>query len=168
MKRALTLLEVVLVVAIIGMLAAFAIPRFSRATVGADDPAPRYNLNLLRFAIELYYHEHGAYPAQNGDGTHGAGTQEAFANQLTRFTDAYGRTSETRDDTYRFGPYLRLGIPPCPVTPRKGQTAIAMVTVRPAYTASATEAGWVYNCDTGDIALNSNALDPDGASYDGY
>ena len=87
---------------------------------------------------------------------------------MTKFSDADGVTSDTKDATYRYGPYLRGNIPPCPVSPRVGKTGVAMVTTVPAYAAAAADAGWVYNYETGDICVNSDAADQDGVVYDTY
>jgi len=168
MKRALKLLELLVALAIIGTLAAVAIPRLGQATPGADDADPRGRLNVLRCAIELYYQDHGAYPAQKGDGQHAAGTEAAFVSQLTSFTDENGVAARTKDATHRFGPYLRMGIPACPVPPRQNQSGVVIVSIRPAWVGSAGAAGWVYNCRTGAIVLNSNAPNPDGVRYDEY
>lgn len=168
MKRAFSLVELIVVVVIIGILAAIAIPRFSRGAAGASDSSIRGNLSVLRNAIELYYYEHGEYPGEKADGGSAAGSEAAFVNQLTKFSDADGATSTTKDATYRYGPYVRTGVPPCPVSPRMGKTGVAMVTTVPAYAASEADAGWVYNYQTGDICVNSNATDQDSVSYDTY
>lgn len=168
MKRAFSLVELIVVVVIIGILAAIAIPRFSRGAAGASDSNIRSNLSVLRNAIELYYYEHGEYAGENGDGTNAAGSEAALVNQLMKYSDTDGKVSDTKDATYRYGPYLRTGIPACPVTPRLGKTGVAMVTTTPVYTASEADAGWVYNYQTGDICLNSNATDNDGVLYDTY
>ena len=168
MKRAFSLVELIVVVVIIGILAAIAIPRFSRGAAGASDSSVKANLNVLRNAIELYYYEHGEYPGENGDGTNAAGSETALVNQLTVYTDEDGAKSDTKTTTYRFGPYLRTGIPACPVSPRLGKTGVEMVTTDPTYAASATDAGWVYNYQTGDICVNSNDTDQDSVSYDTY
>lgn len=169
-KKAFSLIEMIIVVVIIGILAAIAIPRLSRGAAGASDSGVRGNLAVLRSAIELYYYEHGEYPGKNGDGTNAAGSEAAAIAQLTKYSDDAGNVSSTKSSTYKFGPYLRKGIPPCPVSPRQGKTGIEMVsgTTAPAYAASNTNAGWVYNYDTGDIVVNSNATDEAGASYDSY
>ncbi|MFH1747144.1 MAG: prepilin-type N-terminal cleavage/methylation domain-containing protein [Planctomycetota bacterium] len=168
MKRAFSLVELIVVVVIIGILAAIAIPRFSRGAAGAGDSGVRANLTVLRNAVELYYYEHGEYPAENGDGVNAAGSEAALIAQLTTFTDDNGVVNATKSSTYRYGPYLRTGIPACPVSPRTGKDGVEMVTTDPVYTASAADAGWVYNYQTGDMCVNSDATDQDGVSYDTY
>ncbi len=170
-RRAFSLVELIVVVVIIGILAAIAIPRFSRGSEGAGSSGVRGNLSVLRNAIELYYYEHGVYPGKNtAGGSAAAGTEAALIAQLTKFTDAAGASADGKDSTHIYGPYLRKGIPPCPVPPRAGKTGVTMVTgtTVPAYTAGAADSGWVYNVDTGDIVVNSNEKDPDNNQYDSY
>lgn len=169
-RSAFSLVELIVVVVIIGILAAIAIPRFSRGAEGAGGSGVRGDLSVLRNAIELYYYEHGEYPGKNAAGAAAAGSAAAFVAQLTKFTDADGGVSDTKTTTHIYGPYLRKGIPACPVPPRVGKNGVNMVsgTTVPAYTAAATTDGWVFNYDTGDICCNSNATDPDGVLYDTY
>lgn len=169
-RSAFSLVELIVVVVIIGILAAIAIPRFSRGAAGASDSGVRGNLAVLRNAIELYFYEHGEYPGANGDGTNAAGTDLAMIAQLTQYSDGDGTVSATKTATAIYGPYLRTGIPACPVSPRLGETGVEMVSgaTVPAYTAAATTEGWVFNTDSGDICVNSNATDQDGVAYDTY
>jgi prepilin-type N-terminal cleavage/methylation domain-containing protein len=167
-KCALTLLELLVVLLILGVLAALAVPRFSRAAVDSPAARVRESLSLLRNAIERYYLDHGAYPGQHDDGVSGPGTPAAFVNQLTRFTDERGDVSKAKDATHAFGPYLRKGIPPCPVPPRAGMTGVALSATPPRYIATAAEAGWIFNCQTGDVAANSDEVDGEGLPYDQY
>ncbi|MGE3181487.1 MAG: prepilin-type N-terminal cleavage/methylation domain-containing protein [Phycisphaerae bacterium] len=169
-RQAFSLVELIVVVVIIGILAAIAIPRFSRGAAGAGDSGVRGNLAVLRNAIELYFYEHGEYPGKNGDGTNAAGTALAAVSQLTMYSDGDGQVSATKTATAIYGPYLRTGIPACPVSPRLGQTGLSMKTgtTAVAYDAAATTEGWVYNVDTGAICVNSNATDQEAVSYDTY
>ena len=172
MKRAFSLVELIVVVVIIGILAAIAIPRFSRGAEGAGGAGVKGNLSVLRNAIELYFYEHGKYPGKtdSGETDAGAGTEGSFAAQLTMFTDADGDCNATKDATHIYGPYLRSGVPACPVNPRVGKTGVHILTgaTAPSYQAGSADAGWVYNVDSGDLCVNSNATDPDSVSYDTY
>ena len=170
-KTAFSLVELIVVVVIIGILAAIAIPRFSRGAEGAGGSGVRGTLSVLRNAIELYYYEHGEYPGKNAAGAAAAGSEAAFVAQLTKYTDANGDPADTKDATHIYGPYLRKGVPACPVAPRVGKSGVEMLsgaTTPVVYTASATTDGWVYNYDTGDIVCNSDATDPDSVRYDTY
>ena len=171
-KRALSLVELVVVIAILGIVAALIIPRMTRADVDSAGPVLRERLSVLRTAIELYYHDHGAYPGQRADGTSAgvAGAQAAFIAQLTRYTNADGRVSDKSGPTFCFGPYLQNGIPPCPLGAQAGLSGVYMVGDRfvPAFTADATDAGWIYNFQTGYIAVNADEVDGDNVRFDKY
>lgn len=169
MTRAVSVVEVIVAVVILGLVAMLAIPRFGQAATSSSDPGEnlRYDLRVLRLAIERYHQDHGVFPAQQGDGTHAAGTPEAFVAQLTRFTDASGHAAPVADATHNLGPYLRDGIPRCPVPPHSGMVGVCIVHEdhpQPAVQVS-EPAGWLYNPETGSIAPNSEAADADGHPY---
>ena len=87
---------------------------------------------------------------------------------MTGFTDEHGQVSARKDEAHRYGPYLRTGIPPCPLPPHVGLNGVAVVTTSPRYLETPAGTGWVYNCQTGDIVVNSNGADVRGVSYDRY
>src|ERR1035437_8198219 len=92
-----SLLEMMLVVVIIGLIAAIAIPRMSRGAAGAGDSALAGSLAVMRDAIDRYAAEHGgAFP-----------TVANFVANLTTYTDASGAAQATKDTTHIYGPYLR-------------------------------------------------------------
>jgi len=62
MKKAFTLTEIVIVVAILGILAAIVIPEFQTYTQQAKEAAAKDNLRILRIAIERYAAEHNGVP----------------------------------------------------------------------------------------------------------
>ena len=64
-KKGYTLIELMLVVAIIGVLASIVMPRFDLVLQAAYQSAARNNLGSIRSAIGLYYSEQeGVYPFQ--------------------------------------------------------------------------------------------------------
>jgi hypothetical protein len=77
---------------------------------------------------------------------------------------------ETKDvaNGFKFGPYLRKGIPPAPVGTNRGKTTVKVVTGTPAY--ESTNEGWVYSSDTGEVIINAPDTDVDEASvkYNSY
>ena len=155
MKRhGFSLLEVVIVVAIVAIMGAMAIPRVSRGVKGAGETVLAGDLRSLRDAIEHYASEHGgSYPVYKD-----------LAGQLTRCTDPSGGIRASRDTSHRYGPYLQA-IPPLPVGQRKGATGITRKTGTGGLTM-----GWVYDEATGVIHANCDAdeIDETGTPYADY
>jgi type II secretory pathway pseudopilin PulG len=171
-RPALSLIELIVVVVILGIVAALTIPRLSRAATHRGEGELRPRLKMLRSAIEAFYYDHGFHPAARPDGTPQgpAGSEAAFVSQLCQYSDADGIVSDVRDERFRFGPYLSGGVPRCPVAPRRDLDGVHVIRGRsiPRYTPGATGAGWVYNCDTGYICANSELRDADSVPYEGY
>jgi prepilin-type N-terminal cleavage/methylation domain-containing protein len=68
-KRGLTLIELLLVVLILGVLAAIAVPRFLQMTNDAEENTCETNCDTISMQIELYQIETGSYPANLTDVT---------------------------------------------------------------------------------------------------
>jgi prepilin-type N-terminal cleavage/methylation domain-containing protein len=149
-ERGFSLLEVVIVVAIISILASIAIPRTSRGAKGASDSALGGDLAVLRNAIDLYSTEHsGSFPSA-----------AEINNQLAQYTDGTGAASATKTTTCVYGPYIR-SVPPLPLGARKGGTKIAA--------ADANGVGWLYTESTGAIKANTTTEeDGSGKLYSDY
>lgn len=162
-----TLVELIIVIIIIGILAALAIPQFVSSTRDAQEATLSGDLAVMRNAINLYYHQHGStYPgAVKEDGT-GAGTgasdnPRAFINQLTQYTNEQGQTSTIMDrDSFPLGPYLRRGVPDNPLTVAGSAPDGVNVTadVEPLVADDGIEldntAGWKYSKMTGEFIAN--------------
>ena len=61
-KRAFTLIEILIVVVILGILAAIVIPQFTDAAGDAEESSVQSQLQTVRGQIELYNVQIGAYP----------------------------------------------------------------------------------------------------------
>ena len=114
-----TLVELIIVIIIVGILAALAVPQFTTSAEDARYVALQSNIAVLRNAVNLYYHQHNSvYPGRKT--TDGAGTDTAdaaaaaaaFVDQLTQYTNAAGATSTSINRaTHPFGLYFLNGIP---------------------------------------------------------
>ena len=91
-RKAFTLVEILIVVIILGILAAIVIPQFSEASDDARLSSMLSDIQTVRSQLELYRVEHGAYP----DG----GTVAAWKAQLLE-KSAQDGTAGTD-----YGPYL--------------------------------------------------------------
>jgi len=162
--------EVVIVILIIGILAAIALPRLWAAAQGTGEAALVSNLSTLRRAIESYAAEHDqAFPGAAADGQGGGpGSAEAFVSQLTMFSAADGSVSATADPTHPFGPYIG-NVPKLPVGANKGSDAVAIDATNSPPLVTAGNEGWVYNPQTGRIIANSDDASGDGLrAYDEF
>jgi general secretion pathway protein G len=161
-KSGFTLVELIIVIIILGILAALAIPMFSSSSQDAKISTLKGDLAVLRNAVNLYYHEHNTvYPgAVKTDGTETATAAgdlpAAFVNQLTQYTDKTGKTSATKDAAYPYGPYLSsFPANPLPVGAIDG-TLVSVTTDATTLTADATPTtAWKYSKVTGQIIGNN-------------
>lgn len=152
-----TLVELLIVAIILSILAAIVVPQFSASTDDAKLAALDANLSNLRSSIELYYQQHGHYPSSVGDGTNAANTAAALTAQLTKYTSAAGAVSNTKDATFKFGPYIKKGV--IPTEPVSGSSTLEIVTAGTlGLTATAGDpGGWKYDNKTGQIIANTAA-----------
>ena len=147
------LVEVLIVVVILGILAATAIPQFSSAGDDAREAALRQNLQALRSQIELYRFQHnGKFP---GDGSF---DQQDFLDALLLSSDADGTTGAVGSKP--FGPYFVGRIPPNPYSGAAGISMVADITA--ATPDDSTTLGWIYEPETGCLKANSTATAADG------
>lgn len=159
-RRAFTLVELLIVIIIVGILAAVAIPQFGSSTADAKLAALDANLAAVRNAIELYFHQHnGTYPGvvKQHDGSAHASAADAFVKQLTMYSDAQGNTSSTKDTAnFPYGPYLRQGFPSNPLA-ASGATPndVTVGTENTVLTAEENPStGWRYSASTGQFVAN--------------
>ena len=76
-----TLIEILIVVVILGILAAVVIPQFTNAADDASVSSARTQLQTMRSQIELYRAQNGAYPTANGANASGDEDSNGVQNQ---------------------------------------------------------------------------------------
>lgn len=113
-KSGFTLVEILIVVVILGILAAIVIPQFTGASTEAKESSLRSNLQAMRSQIELYKIQHNAdiLPGEVLNATTGAvtpATAATFVTALTSKTDKNGVVDPGAGDpaVYRYGRYMR-------------------------------------------------------------
>ena len=138
-RNAFTLVELVVVIMILGILAAVAAPKLLKTSQTATDNGLRQTLSIVRDAIELY-------AAENG------GSLPPCADATTSLQTA-------------LKPYIRGAFPKSPVG-MKNQDVKA--DGADPLGADNTITGWMYNTSTGEFICNSSATSGDGTTYETF
>lgn len=143
---AFTLVELMIVVAILGILAAIVLPEFQNQSQFAKESAAKANLKILREAVERYALDHNGVPPGyfNNDAT------KTPTGLVTKFQLEAG--------------YVK--IPKNPFNNLNTVFAVSNATTFPA--APNNSYGWLYKPSTKEIRLNTSGTDSKGISYFSY
>lgn len=140
-RKGFTLVEILIVVVILGILAAIVIPQFTSASESAKSSSLVSQIQTIRSQLELYQVQHGgAYP-----------TLAQMWGNMTGFTNEAGTTNATKTAEYKFGPYLQQA-PANAYSPVASKIGLA----------ADTSAAWQYIEGTG--AIKANVKLPTGQS----
>ena len=142
-----TLVEILIVVIILGILAAIVIPQFTNASQSARESSLASQLQTIRSQIQLFKVQHNdAMPTDLVAG----GTGNTPWTKLTELTNA----DQTTTGSPALGPYLQAA----PANSLSGSTAVGVVTSDPAFGAAnpgAASDGWLINTTDNKIFATS-------------
>ena len=99
-RRGFTIVELLIVIVVIGVLAAISIAAYNSVQSKARDSSRIAKLDQLVKGIELYYAQNGYYPPID----HGLGTESSCGSQ----TDNWGHCDRLRILTDAIAPYVRI------------------------------------------------------------
>jgi general secretion pathway protein G len=160
-QSAFTLVELLIVVVILAIIAAVAIPQFSNSAEEARASGLQANLSVLRNAIEYYRVQHAnKYPGYPSGG--GAPTAAETQNQLLLASQSTGATAAPGTAGYNLGPYIKEALPANPIN---GLNTILIIADGAAFSAADNATGWIYQPQIGKIRANSTGASPSGKNY---
>jgi len=141
-KKGFTLIEILIVVIILGILAAIVIPQFTSASTEARQGNLKSQLQTLRSQIALYKLQHRDVPPSQ--------TSATFWNQLTQYSDESGNVNATKTAVFKYGPYYDAPV----VNPLSNSSAVGSA-------AGEAAMGWAYDAATGKIKATGSAAATD-------
>jgi general secretion pathway protein G len=163
--RGFTLVEILIVVVIVGILAAIVVPQFSNAAHQARETALRDDLRFLRVQVGVFAAQHSDVPPgyPGGDRT-STPTQADFIDQMLLYTDANCATSTAGSSVYKFGPYLTR----IPSNPLNGLNTVMVIANGTPLPAPDDSTGWIYKPETKEVIANLAGTDATGTAYTSY
>jgi len=165
-SSAFTLVEILVVVVLLGILAAVVMSQVSSSGTSAKQSALATDLQLLRRFIMVYKAHHlevePGYPDGN---TAQAPSESAFVEQATMSSNANGQTAAAGTEGFDRGPYIQK----MPVNPFNNKSSIEMLGNDEEFPADADDScGWIYKASTGQIRADSTGIDGNGTRYYDY
>lgn len=162
MSKAFTIIEIMIVVIILGIIAAVVLPRFSNASDTARASMLADNLRIIRMQLEVFKGQHLGVPAGYPDlQTTQTPTEEAFVMHMTKPSNSAGEA----DSGKLYGPYLRE----IPVNPLNGKNTLEVLDSDTPFPKSADDShGWIYNPSTQEFRADSPGADDKGKAYFDY
>lgn len=169
-SKGFTLLEVLIVVAVLGILAAIVIPQMQGQTQAAKESTAKDTLGIWRTQIELYKMQHGGLAPGYKIGFAGIRSDASITELVNQFSgtsteNGLAVPAPVPSGAYLYGPYLKS----IPKNPFNNLRTINYVDDSETFESKADgQSGWLYKRSTADIRLNWPGTDSRGEKYVDY
>ncbi len=165
-QKGFTLVEILIVVIILGILAAMIIPHFSSATNSARASMLMDDLRVMRSQMEVFKAQHqGVPPGFPNCDIAQAPTEATVVTYITQSSTAVGATAPVGTAGYPYGPYMRE----FPTNPFNGKSSILVIPAsNPCPNTPSDQYGWIYQPSTLTFKADSPGTDAHGVLYFNY
>ena len=165
-RKAFTLVEILIVVSILGILAAVVLPTLQGHTANARESTAKDSLRTMRTQIEMYKLRHDGVQPGYADEVPVSTADLRLQFEGTTSVTGAASSSKAPSAAYPCGPYLRE----LPENPFNNLSTIAYVAEETAFSAAVdgTSSGWLYKKETAEFKINWTGTDSEGVNFYDY
>ncbi len=145
-QKAFTLVEILVVVILLGILAAIVLPKFSNASATARASMLADSLRILRTQTIVFQAQHCGIAAGYPDGDSDASpTEAAFVLHMTKASNDSFQTADPGTPGFDYGPYMRE----IPQNPVNGKNTVHVIANNEDFPNDGDDShGWIYKPET--------------------